>query len=286
MSAGMRRHAILLVGLLFLAAAAFQPPFVRAATAHAEDVAATAVIAYGALRAINAAISVAKETEFSVPVVGAFGAKPGMALDPIDETVARISDAVFLVLAVTATLTLAFSPIAKVGALLVAGSLLVIWLARYFAFMRPIDGVAGRLAMLGLLLALVVPASFAAGGWLGKLATAEQLTAARAALEEASGQVDSDAVANAGLPAADPLPWWRFWSGSEANSYTEGEAQTWFGEYTQRAETILKSSLTIIGVYLLRLLVFPAVALGVLLIVVRQALAGLVAPTQPPLRTT
>jgi hypothetical protein len=279
------RTLILLASLLLVLAAIVQPPFVRAARLQAEDVATTAVIAYGALRAINAAISVAKETEFSVPVVGAVGAKPGMALDPVDETVARVSDAVFVILALTATLTLAFSPIAKLGALLAAASLAALWLALHVPPLRPLAGAAERLAAFGLLFALVLPAAFAGGGWIGKLATDPQLAAARAELEEASGQGVGQGMGGVDAADAEDLPWWRFRSGAEAPP-AQDDAEGWLGEYRERAETILQSSVTIIGVYVLRLLVFPAILLGGLLIVVRQAVAGLAAPDAPPFRRT
>ena len=53
-----------------------RPPFVTPAQSFTRDVAASALVAYATLRAINSTISIAKEAEFTLPVVG------GSALSP------------------------------------------------------------------------------------------------------------------------------------------------------------------------------------------------------------
>ena len=265
----------LLVALLLVAATFFQPPFVGSAERHSSDVAESAALAYAALRVINATLSTAKEAEVSVPIVGGLGAKPGMILDPIDETVARVSDVLFLLMAVTAVLKFAIGPIATLGAATSAAGFVGLSLVRCFPRLESARVLAQRLAVLGLVLALVLPASFAAGGWFGREITQDRLDAAYQTLRAAGGEDDLAADPAAAGGASSGASWWNFWSETGEADRAEGEGQGWLGaieELAGRAETILTSSLDIIAIYLMRLFVFPALVLVILTIVVRQTL--------------
>ncbi len=271
----MARHALpLLLAVVLALAALTQPPFVGAARDQAQTVARNAAVTYAALRTINAAISTLKETEVSLPIVGGLGAKPGMALDPIDETVARVADILFLLMATTAVLTIAFGPIATAGAVIACAGFLALWLARRYPMWRGAAPMGQRAAIFGLLFALVLPVSWAGGGWMAGRMTDDRLEAAMSSLRGAGGggPLAAAPAPDAGAPAMSS-PWWSFWSEPRGAAVADADGgwRSVINEYSERAETILGSSLDIIAVYVLRLFVFPAFAVAVLIYALRQA---------------
>lgn len=257
------RHLFLLLAVALAVAVWITPPFVQSAQDYNRRVAASALGAYAVLRTINAAISTAKEVEVSVPLVGGIGGKPGMALDPVDETVARISDGLFLVMSLTAILALTFAPVAKVGAALAAAGFLGLWCAATVPRLCAVAPAARAAATAGTMLAIVLPAAFAGGGWLGEVATERTLEQARTTLDSAGGNA---------VPQADEgRGWWPFGENSAPAADSE-TSRSWLDDYQERAVKILESSLTILAVYALRLVVLPAMILALVFAVLRGAL--------------
>jgi len=66
-------------------------PLDKYAENYIEENIVSALLTYGAARAINSGISVVKEIEFSISVGAGVNATPGAALDPLDDLIERFS---------------------------------------------------------------------------------------------------------------------------------------------------------------------------------------------------
>lgn len=287
---GMRRHWTLVTGLL-CALLVWQPVFVTPAARFNDEVMVSAVKVYAILRGINAAISVAKETEIGVQFVGSVTTQPGMVLDPIDETVGRVADAVFMLAAASGVLSIAFAPLAQIGAGLAALGFLALWLAGLRPEVaRRVGSVGKTLAGFGLVLALALPLGYGIGGRLGAAWTESARVEAQDRLngtaEDLSEAVDAaqanvtQQAENAGpdTPGADASLWSRVWDGVSdaggAASDAVREAVPDMDAVQVRGGEILQSSLTLIAIYVFRLLVLPFVLLWGGLLLARRVLAA------------
>lgn len=293
MTAAVRHSA--LAATLLCAVLAWQPIFTVPAERFNAEVFGSALRIYAILRGINAAISVAKETEVGVQFVGSMTTQPGMVLDPIDETVARVSEAVFLLAAGSGVLAVALVPLAQIGALLAGTGFFALWLAqsRLFAFL-PLS-LAGRyralqlgalLARLGLVLALALPLGYGVGGSLGTWWTSDTWEAAQTRLSgEAEDLVAAVEQAASPPPAApdaggtsgeDTSLLSRLMTGARQAGDAAGgairDAVPDLQGMQERGGEIVESSLTLIAIYLFRLLVLPAILLWVVLAFARRAL--------------
>lgn len=253
-------------------------PTVDAAERFNRDVAVAAGATYVSLRAINAALSTAQELEIG----GAFGvsanAQPLKWLEPVDDTVERVSALVFGVTLLAGVLSLALAPVSAIGCGLLAIGL-VFWALCDICWR---DGRAPRLlrngmqgaAGTGLVLGLVLPGVFALGAWVGEVLT-------RPAWAEANAQVQSIAMEAQALvkPAAvaddagDP-GWFR--RQREAVGDLADTAGAYFGAagtFWARSDELLQASLVLVGVFLLRMVVLPLVLLIAALSLIRTMIA-------------
>jgi len=308
--AAARRHWRLAAALLLALLALTGPPGLGAAERQSERVLASAAVAYASLRAINAGLSVAKETSIGVEVLGSVEGKPAMVLDPVDETVARISSAVFALAAASALLALGLAPAAQAGAWLAAAALAGLWAAERPRLAAPpaLTRALRAAALFGVVFAVVLPVGYATGGWLGERATAARLDRALATLAQQEAEVDREITAlaeEAGAPPPDlaepPAPPPRDGEGEVmdrifGNVSDLAQSVTSAGEglvdrvrrqmesarervprmetVQARGAAIAHSGLDIIAVYMLRLVVFPVLTLGLLWVVLRALLRG------------
>lgn len=298
----------LIAALLLLVFAFIGPPGVGAARDHNARVLESAVVAYAALRAINASLSVAKETSVGIELFGSVEGKPAMVLDPVDETVARISGAIFAVAAVSSIIAIAIAPSAQVGAAIAGIGLLALALARRFDGMAgwPALGAIRTVTSLGLFFALVLPLGYAAGGWIGERATEVRLQAALEQLQGEEAQISSSVAAlsdEAGEPAEEAIPLARnapargdegsvmdrvFGNvnqaagsvadmGREAFEGLRRQAQDArdsvpdMAQVQARGTAIVESGIALLAVYTVRLVVFPVLTLLFLWVFLRRA---------------
>ncbi len=245
--------------LLWLAVFLAHTPLTRAAEARASGVVAAAAATYVSLRAIDAALSMAGEVELGASLGVGASVNPLGWLEPVDDTVERVSALVFGVAVLSGVLAIGFGPVASVGLGLVGLGLL----AGAACALVPPGGVrdrAGRGAsacvLLGVGLAVVLPAVFVASAWVGAMLTGPQAVSAGAVLAEVADRAH----------ALIRIPDMR-----ELNEYRRalGDAAAFFWE---RADDVLRASVTLAGVYVLQLVVLPAVLLWGAVVALRSAL--------------
>lgn len=240
-------------------------PVVGAAERFNAEVAVAAGATYVSLRAVNAALSVAQEVEVGGSLGVSASAQPLKWLEPVDDTVERVSSLVFAMALIAGVLSLALAPVAAIGLALLAGALLgVAVCACTGPGPRLLQGGLRGAAGLGLVLALVLPAVFALGAWAGEALTRPAWAEAEATLSAIAGE------ARALLEADASGPQERGWLGRQtdlAGRYF-GAAGTFWNE----ADALLAASLTLVGVFLLRMVVLPLVLLLAALALLRSAL--------------
>jgi hypothetical protein len=225
-------------------------PLVGWAETHNRDVALSGAGVYLSLRAINAALSVAQEVEVGGSVVVSASVRPLAVLDPVDDTVERISAVVFTVATVSAVLAVGLGPLSALGLFLLAFGLgaraiNAPGLARW----------SQRTIPVGVFLAVICPAIFGLGSVAGEFATRGTWDAAMSELQA----IAQTAGAVSGVPieaAAGPPP--DFLTGVRETITGVADATSYFLE---NAEDIFDAGLTIIAIFLLRLIVLPMVLL-------------------------
>ena len=98
------RKAALVVVAVIVVCLAWAKPLDRIAQEHVDDGLKRAVVTYASARALNAVLSIAKETAVSLEPLGVgVAAKPGQLLEPLDELVRQFS---VLMLAACASLAI------------------------------------------------------------------------------------------------------------------------------------------------------------------------------------
>lgn len=285
---GPARHWPLAAALLCVALA-WQPLFTGPAERFNTEVFGSAIRVYAILRSINAVISVAKETEIGVQLVGSVTTQPAMVLDPIDDTVARVADAVFALAAASGVLSIAFAPIAMIGGGIAAIGFALIWLPLIRpAFRDPLGAVGRSLAAFGLVLSLGLPLGYGLGGQLGAFWTedarieAQELLSGSAeslssAVDQAQAAVtDAEGASGPLTPGAEASIWSRILDGAMDAGGAAGEAVRDAVPSMEAVQTrggeILESSLTLIAIYIFRLIVLPVVLLWGLFLIARRML--------------
>lgn len=247
-------HRQILYGLgaaLCLALAVFRlNPLVGWAETHNRDVALSGAGVYLSLRAINAALSVAQEVEVGGSVVVSASVRPLAVLDPVDDTVERISAVVFTVATVSAVLAVGLGPLSALGL-----GLMALGLAGMAAAPPRFAAVTRRTLSLGGFLAVICPAIFGLGSIAGEFATRGAWDGAMAELQSiarTAGAVSGVPVDEAEAPPPD------FLTGVREKITGVADATSYFLE---NAEAIFDAGLTIIAIFLLRLIVLPMVLL-------------------------
>ncbi|QDI77175.1 MULTISPECIES: hypothetical protein [Leisingera] len=281
-------------GLLFLLTGAFGlsgrsdwNPLATVPEQTAETIAASAVTVYVSLRAINAALSTAQEIEVGASVVGQASLQPLKVLEPVDDTVERVADAVFLVAAGAALAAVGLAPVVSIGFVVLGAALLGRFsLGRSPVFDRIMTPLCTKGIALGIAVGFAIPSVFVLAVWVGEQATAAQMTAAMAELDAVAQEAnfligaevdEAEAVSPAEEGDAGVLGWLSSRI-SEAGDSVSGVFEQ-SGRYldaaqvfVEEADTILRSSLTIIGIFTLRMLVLPVFLLWGALSLLRTVL--------------
>lgn len=283
----------LLTGVLGLSGRSDWNPLATVSEQTAETIAASAVTVYVSLRAINAALSTAQEIEVGASVVGQASLQPLKVLEPVDDTVERVADAVFLVAAGAALAAVGLAPVVSVGLVVLGAALLGrIALGRSPAFARRVKPLCDKGITLGIAVGFAIPAVFVLAVRVGEQATAAQMSTAMAELDavahKANFLIGAEADEAAAVSPADEgdagVFGWLSSRISEAGDSVSGVFEQ-SGRYleaaqvfVEEADTILRASLTIIGIFTLRMLVLPVFllwgALSLLKAVLRPASGG------------
>lgn len=264
----------LFIGLLELSGRGGWNPALPPAVDAAEEIAVVTAGVYVSLRAINAALSAAQEVEIGASIGAQASLQPLKVLEPVDDTVERVADVVFAVAAGAALLTVGLEPVAAIGLVVLGLGLIGFGGAR---FSGHVSGVAAslRAVRLGAALGLVLPLVFAGGVWLGERATAPQWDAAMAQLEAVTGEARvligggeeellAEAASEGGMFSGF------FGAISEATASVQSYIAA-AAVFTQQADALFSATLTIIGVFVLRTLVLPALLLWSVMAVLRRS---------------
>ncbi|WP_375691679.1 hypothetical protein [Pseudooceanicola sp. LIPI14-2-Ac024] len=259
-----RRSLPLLVSLvlaLAFVALAFAPrlnPLVGRAEAFQHDIAVASAATYVSLRAINAALSFAQEVEVGGSVVVSGSVRPLKWLEPVDDTVERVSGLVFMVAVITGVLSMSTAPIAAAGCLLIALAFTARctcdvvpggWSRTPMPLRRAFDGCGA----FGFALAVALPLAFVLGMWGGAWLTQDAWAEANATLARIGGEAER----LIGVDRPDM---------AERNWLDTIEAyRAAAGTFWNSADELLSASLSLTGIFLLRMIVLPVLMLLVVL---------------------
>ena len=263
----------MLAGVWIMASEAQGNPLVDLPRAEAQQIAKAAATVYFFLRVINSALSMAENIEIGASVGAQATMQPLKILEPIDDTVERVAEVVFIVAAGAVLTTVAIGPVMGIG--LVVGG---IGLAA--VTLRPDFRAGAVLARLGLGAGVLLPLVFVLGVQLGGFATTGTSAAAMDTLREV--QTEATALTGVGAEGLDP--------GIAGGEEEEGGFLDWLGGgfsavgstattianfretaalFVERADDIFSASLTLIGVFVLRMLVLPLFLLWIGAAVIR-----------------
>ena len=285
--------ALALAGLIAITAGLWElsgrgpvNPALPAAEAAAKEIALAATVAYASLRAINALLSLAQEVEVSASAAGFAGGSlhPFKRLEPIDDTVERVTDALFALAAAAALLTVGFAPVAALGLTLLGLGLLALAAGVSRPSLAPAARFGRSAARIGAAFGLVLPLGFVLGVDLGARLTEPQWREARAQLGLAAGEartVVEDTAAAGDPESAEPSDpqglLERMRAPLEAVGQGFGDVVGAAGRYgkaalaiVSRADDLLWAMLVMTGVFVLRALLLPLLLFWGFMALLRQ----------------
>lgn len=263
-SANLRTWGLVALLLLALCASVFYRanPMIRQAEAYAGRVATASGGTYVALRSLNAVLSSVQEVEVGGSFVVQGSVQPLKVLEPVDDTVERVASVVFAIMLIAGVCAVSMAPLGAVGMGLIAVALAVhLARARFVAPPGPRAGraavVISRLGRYGALLAIGLPLAFLLAG-LSEGLTAGLLAERRAVIADITAEVA--AMDGEVLPeGAD----WTDWLGG-----VSGDVARYRDMATQiigRTDEMIASFLAILGIYVFRMVLLPALFLAMLL---------------------
>lgn len=243
-----KRSVLLLVAAVVLAASAWVNPLAGTAARYNREATVAALSIYASLRTVSATLSVMKDADLEGSVLfGSVAASPGQVLEPVTHTLERFADIMFVVALVSGLLALLLGPAAGVGAGVAA---VVLSLAAFTVATRragrvpPVVRRLGRAAVvLGVALALVVPAVYGLAFRLGDGLTREATADAVAIVEGLSARAPELAEGEAAPGVLD-----RF------GELVRGDA---VGRFMATADELLRATVDLSVAYLLKLVVLP-----------------------------
>lgn len=280
----------LLAALCLVLAIAPAAPVSSPAREAARDVATASLGVYVALRSINAALSFAQEIEVGGSIGVSANAQPLKFLEPVDDTVERVSSVVFWVSLVAGAVVIGVEPVSRIGFLLLAAGLAIRWLrgpliGRMGPAARPVCRAGEALDATGLVLALLLPLSLALGSGLGSRLTADEWDTARADLGEITsyassllgetGDVARDDVAES--EESGVMGWLRELLETTGDGFGGAAERTGkyldaAGYFIDEADRLFGASMTILAIFLLRTLILPLALMLTMVVLARRLL--------------
>lgn len=273
---------VALLGVLDLSGREPLNPAMRPAVSAAADIAETSALVYVSLRVVNAALSTAQEIEFGASVGAQASIQPFKVLEPVDDTVERVADVVFAVAAGAALVVVGLEPVTALGLVLLGVGLAALGIGERVG-PQGVVRIAWRAVRIGGGVGVLLPLAFALGVHIGDRATAAQWEDATAQLQRVSDEAQivlgdgADEVAEPQEEATSGSLFGRL--GSTLGSAGDGvrDALGAADRYRAAAVTLLSeadalfdATLVIIGVFVLRTLVLPALLLWASLMLLRR----------------
>lgn len=260
--------------LCFVFAALQVNPLVGWAERHNREVAVSGAGIYISLRAINAALSVAQEVEVGGSLGVTASIRPLTVLDPVDDTVERLSTVIFTVAIVSAVLAVGLQPLSVVGLMAAGVGLTGMAIPRC----PPLISLWSRRALsIGIFLAVICPAIFALGSALGQAVTEPAWEEARAELSEISERAGAVSGVEE-IGSAVPEQGSGLFDGMTELARSADRIADATGYFLTNADEIFEAGLTLVAVILLRVVVLPMV----LLWLSARMLSALIGPRPAP----
>lgn len=257
--------ALLLIAAVALGATVFyrDNPLPDRAAGYAQQVATTSAATYVTLRTLNAVLSTVQEAAFTGSVVVAEATvQPLKALEPIDDTIERISNVVFAIMLAAGVLSVAMGPVSAVGSGMIALAC-VIWLADLAIGRRdPIIAFSRRLAWYGAFLGLGLPLSFLLSATVADRLTQSVWDQHEAVIETVMADVGAAQVG----PIDDTegwLTWLRELSNDVDRYYTVAD------NALSHADELIGSFIALLSVYVFKLFLLPALMAGAVFLLAR-----------------
>lgn len=263
--------ALILAALLsFWAAASHRelPQTARAAT-YARDIAVSASATYVTLRTLNAFLSSAQEIEVGVSLIGQGSAQPLKVLEPIDDTVERIAGVVFAVMLAAGVLAVTMAPLGAVGFALLGGAALIRAGTVLAGRADLLGGLPRQLAVYGGFLGIGVPVAFLVSALVADRLTAETWREHSRIVAEITASVDGGDLEEAE-------------EGLRAMLGRMDRYQQLAANISGRADELVASLLSLLAVFIFKVLVLPVLLVGGLLVAARRL--GRVPPRVAPER--
>lgn len=279
---------IWLVVAVFAGALFVINPLADIAARFSHDVMIGSGALYGTLRIANSVMSVARDADLTGGVgVASVTASPGQLLQPVINTIERMVDMLFYLAIVSGILSLVLVPVAKVAAAGLAGFALVCATMTMMSRRVPllVERLARSFAILGLLGAVLLPASYTIAFYAGDAITDEAWTQASAVFDKVQGddslaavQTQVEAMKQDRVPGEEAA----FGRLGQAFSSTLQAASDMAASVAANARVIndgiamsselFNASIGIAIAYLVKLLVLPVMILAAFLYLLRSAM--------------
>jgi hypothetical protein len=269
-------------------------PLADIAARFSRDVMVGSGALYGTLRVANSVMSVARDADITGGVgVASVTASPGQLLQPVINTIERMVDLLFGLAIVSGILSLVLVPVAKVASVALAACALVCAGMTLTARSVPpmLERLARSVVVLGILGAVLLPASYTIAFYAGDAITDRAWTNATDVFDRMRGQhalagVDADAAAEVGtLSPTDRIPPANDGMLDRLGSAFSGTLQAasdMAATAAANAEIIrdgvaistdlFTASIGIATAYLVKLLVLPILILAAMLYLLRSAI--------------
>lgn len=235
-------------------------PLSQRAQDYAATVSAASAATYVTLRTLNAALSTAQEIEVGASLGVSGTMQPGKMLEPVDDTIERIADVVFVLMLVTGVLAVAMGPVGAVGAAMIAGASTLWIIDRLVGARDVVSLLSRRLVWYGGFFLLALPGAFVLTDLLADFLTGDVMAQQQVIIAEITDTVEVD-------PAlAHDQGWWdRLTEGmSEVDRYRDLATNIWL-----RADDLIASYLTLLSLYIFQIFVLPALLVGAFFVSVR-----------------
>ncbi|MGL3604994.1 hypothetical protein ACSV9I_00620 [Rhizobium sp. G187] len=272
----------------FAVALFFINPLADIAARFSHDVMIGSGALYGTLRIANSVMSVARDADVTGGVgVASVTASPGQLLQPVINTIERMVDLLFYLAIVSGILSLVLVPVAKVAAAGLAGFALICAGLTLISRRVPlvIERLARSFAVLGLLGAVLLPASYTIAFYAGDAITDEAWINATSVFEKVQGDqglVEAQSQVEAIKQERSPDEDQAFGRLGQAFSGTLQAASDMAASVAANARVIndgiaisadlFNASIGIAIAYLVKLLVLPVMLLAAFLYLLRTAL--------------
>ncbi len=240
-------------------------PVTQSAQRYAVAVSKASGGTYITLRTLNAFLSTAQEVEVGGSFFVSGSAQPLKVLEPIDDTIERLAGLVFVVMVVTGVLAVSLGPVSAVGFGLIASAACLWGLQRSGKGAGRFAGLSLSLGRYGVFLALAVPLAFVLTALLADRMTAEVWDQHQAVISEITREV-------APQDGVDPTVSEGWMDGMQSLLGKVENYQDLAASIYARADELIGSFVSLLSVYVFKLLILPLLILGGLYVVLRMLL--------------